>query len=83
MKLGTDVLRELLRIGANQIGNTDEADRRMRQGLPRAYGADAATADDSDAEWFAFDDGLPGSGGAPLRARRDFTGAGTARPFRN
>jgi len=60
MKLRADIAGKLLRVIANEIRHADEVDRRMRQRLARAYGADAAAADNGDAELLAFDDGLPG-----------------------
>ena len=60
MKLRADIAGQFFRIVADQIGNADEIDRRMRQRLARADGAYAAATDDGNAELLAFDDGLPG-----------------------
>ena len=61
MKLRADIAGKLLRVIANEIRHADKINRRMRQRLARAYGADAAAADDGNAELLAFDDGLPGA----------------------
>ena len=60
MKLRADVAGKFFRIFADEIGDADEIDRRMRQRLARADGANAAAADDGNAELLAFDDDLPG-----------------------
>jgi hypothetical protein len=57
--LRADLLRELLRVALDEIGDREKIDRRMPGGKPRAQRADAAGTDDRDTELFAFDDFAP------------------------